>query len=101
MEWIQVDTDIERVADMDRGMLNEEYERILKPVEKFGSRIISEEMRTDVLDKLFKKAIEVGDISGKWIIYAIEEDIDRLWNSIAIMTYQGRLGPSAKVSTNA
>ena len=45
--------------------------------------------------------MEVGDISGKWIIYAIEEDIDRLWNSIAIMTHQGRLCPSAKVSTNA
>ena len=46
------------------------YEEILQPIEIAEDKNISTETKADVLKKLFKKAIELRDISGKWIMMA-------------------------------
>ncbi len=48
------------------------------------------------LDKLAKKS---GIISGKWMIYSSEENVNETWKVITRAVLEGKLGPSAKVST--
>jgi len=53
-------------------------------------------VQDDAIDKLAK---ESGLLSGKWMIYASKEDIDKLWKIVASSVMRNELGISTKVSS--
>jgi hypothetical protein len=51
--------------------------------------------------KIVAAAKAISYTSGKWCCFASRKDVDRCWEKIAIATFEGELGSSAKVATSS
>lgn len=49
------------------------------------------------IDELAKRSAILG---GKWLVYASDDNINKVWQDIAKATIEGKLGVEAKVSTS-
>eukprot|EP00906_Rhabdomonas_costata_P034856 RCo049023 len=43
-------------------------------------------------------ALETGELTGKWLVFASPESVNAIWAAVASAVFEGRLGPMAKVS---
>ncbi|KNG89983.1 hypothetical protein ANOM_001198 [Aspergillus nomiae NRRL 13137] len=56
-------------------------------------------LRRGLEREIFALARETGVVSGKWMLFLGEEDVDRVWGVVVEETIEGRLGFAAKVAT--
>lgn len=56
--------------------------------------------RKELEQDLRKIAKETGCLSGKWMLFPLVADIDRVWCAVCKGVDAGKLGPTAKVATN-
>lgn len=71
-----------------------EAQCMLKPREKTR-------FREECKRKLLEKAVEWGDVCGKWVLFPFGAKVDAVWSKIAKAVYRGELGHHAKVATTS
>ena len=57
-------------------------------------------LRKKVEADLYAAAKQRGCTSGKWMLFPMAEDVDRIWALVATATADGELGHAAKVATD-
>lgn len=57
---------------------------------------LRKQMETD----LYAAAKETGCTSGKWMLFPMAEDVNRIWSLVATAVADGELGQAAKVATD-
>lgn len=55
--------------------------------------------RTKLEQELKQTAINANYLSGKWLLFPLLAEVDRVWQSVAEGVSKGQLGPKAKVAT--
>jgi hypothetical protein len=71
-----------------------EAQCMLKPREKT-------QFRNECKRKLLEKAVEWGDVCGKWVLFPFGAKVDAVWATVAKAVYRGDLGHHAKVATTS
>lgn len=56
--------------------------------------------RKELEQALLKVAKETGCVSGKWMLFPLMDDLDRVWRAVCKGVDSGKLGTTAKVATN-
>ena len=57
-------------------------------------------LRKQAEDDLYAAAKEKGCTSGKWMLFPMADDVNRIWSLVATATAEGELGQAAKVATD-
>lgn len=57
-------------------------------------------LRTKTTEALKTLAKTHNVLTGKWLLFALPEDVDRIWGLVAKDTAEGKLGCAAKVATD-
>ena len=63
-----------------------------------GRKVIP--LRKQVETDSYAVAKETGCTSGKWMLFPMAEDVNRIWGLVATATAEGELGQAAKVATD-
>ncbi|KAE8350724.1 hypothetical protein BDV28DRAFT_150671 [Aspergillus coremiiformis] len=111
--WIYVSNPCARRGEQDiatfvaKGTrLLRDYEDERAEIEVVGGRTTLQKARKLVplrrgLERgIFALARETGVVSGKWMLFLGEEEVDRIWGVVVEETLEGTLGVAAKVATD-
>lgn len=56
--------------------------------------------RKELEQNLLNLAKETGCVSGKWMLFPLMDDLDRVWRAVCKGVDSGKLGTTAKIATN-
>ncbi|EKM77521.1 hypothetical protein AGABI1DRAFT_61608 [Agaricus bisporus var. burnettii JB137-S8] len=100
--WINVNRGLSPASQLDQDAFDKRFHMDIEGLQKefveIENKVDTEELKLtpEMIDEL---AVKYGVLSGKWLVYASSEEVDKLWRKIVgIVTFDREYG-SVKVSS--